>query len=568
MIKKDISIINVFKFAHKTLKKNFLNNSFFIYFFLILTGLFYFSGIFSVIPLVTILVAPEMIFNNEIFNNISFLRGLEEEVLKYYFSVFFLIMMFFSNILTFTNSLLFTYISNKITFNLREKFYENFLSSKLNFFATIDLTKSGTILSQEIDKIGDLVNSYLNIVRDSLILTITVIGIIIIDFKIIFFIFLILLFFLLTYFFSRAKIKKYSLKDLDIRTDLSFIYNWFSVGFKEILIFKLKKHFLSNFKTLNLKLIYLNLKKIGLITFPRQLIEMILYVIIIIYFLTIKTDKINVNEIPFYCFYFLAVFKCIPIFFGFYKNFSTIHSSSTLFDTLPTLERFLAAKKPDNKSKEIIKFFNHSLKIEKVEFNYPKSKKKFKFDYIIKKNSKVLISGKSGSGKTTLVNLISGLLKPNKGFIKIDEINIDDDLNGFLSLIGYVSQTPFIFADTLGSNISLKKNLKTKDYNKLKKIFDICGLENIYGNFQDSIKKKIKSNAPELSGGQRQRISLSRVLFKNPKILIIDEGLNALDQNSEKSIMRAILRNFRTITIIYISHRPIKGVFKREIKIR
>ena len=124
------------------------------------------------------------------------------------------------------------------------------------------MTKSGTILSQEIDKIGDLVNSYLNIMRDSLVVIITITGIILIDYKVIFFIFLIFIFFLLTYFFSRRKIKKYSFKDLEIRTDLSFIYNWFSVGFKEILIFKLKNYFLSNFKILNLNLIYLNLKKI------------------------------------------------------------------------------------------------------------------------------------------------------------------------------------------------------------------------------------------------------------------------------------------------------------------
>ena len=355
MIKNDTNIIDVFQFAHETLKKNFLKNTFFIYFFLVLTGFFYFSGIFSVIPLVTILVAPEVILNNEIIDNISFLKGLEEQTLKYYFSIFFIIMMLLSNILTFSNSLLFTYISNKITFNLREKFYENFLSNKLNFFATIDLTKSGTILSQEIDKIGDLVNSYLNIMRDSLVVIITITGIILIDYKVIFFIFLLLIFFLLTYFFSRRKIKKYSFKDLEIRTDLSFIYNWFSVGFKEILIFKLKKHFLSNFKILNLNLIYLNLKKIGLITFPRQLIEIVLYIIIIVYFLTIKTDKINVEEIPFYTFYFLAVFKCVPIFFSFYRNFSTIHSSSTLFETLPTLERFLSSQNPEIKKKKLKK---------------------------------------------------------------------------------------------------------------------------------------------------------------------------------------------------------------------
>ena len=73
------------------------------------------------------------------------------------------------------------------------------------------------------------------------------------------------------------------------------------------------------------------------------------------------------------------------------------------------------------------------------------------------------------------MNLISGLIKPNKGFVKIDKINIENDLSGFLSLIGYVFLTPFIFADTLSANISLKKNLKVDERIKLKKIFDICG---------------------------------------------------------------------------------------------
>ena len=568
MLKKDISVYNVLKFAHNTLKKNFSNFTILIYFFLLLTGLFYFTGILSVIPLVTILVAPEIILDNDFITKIPILKNLNLEVLKYYFSIFFLIMMFLSQVLNFSNNLLFTYIANKISFNMRAKFYDNYLSNKLNFFATIDIQKAGIILSSEIDKIGDLVNSYLNITRDFLILSITIIGITLIDFKVLFFISLLVLFFVFTYLISRKKIKDYSSKDFNIRTDLSLLATWFSGGFKEILIFKLKNQFLSHFKKLNFQLIFLNLRKMGLISIPKQLIEIILYVIIIIYFLTIKTDKILVSEIPFYCFYFLAVFKCVPIVFSLYRSFSIIQTSSTLFDNLPTLERFLAFKKPDIKPKGNIKFFKKYLKIENIKFSYPNSKKQFEFNYSIKKISKVLISGKSGCGKTTLVNIISGLIKPSNGFVKIDGINIENDLNGFLSIIGYVSQTPFIFAGSLATNISLKKNLKTNDYKKLKKIFYICGLDSIYGNFEKSINTNIKTGGPDLSGGQRQRISLARVLYKYPQILIIDEGLNALDRYSEKNIMKKILTSFKDITLIYISHRPIRGIFKTEIKIK
>ena len=113
MKNKEISIINVLGFAHSTLNKNFSKFSFLIYFFLLLTGLFYFTGIFSVIPLVTVLVAPEIILENDIINSINFFDGLQLSAIKYYCAVFFLIMMFLSQVLTFMNNLLFTYISNK-----------------------------------------------------------------------------------------------------------------------------------------------------------------------------------------------------------------------------------------------------------------------------------------------------------------------------------------------------------------------------------------------------------------------------------------------------------------------
>ena len=138
----------------------------------------------------------------------------------------------------------------------------------------------------------------------------------------------------------------------------------------------------------------------------------------------------------------MAVFKCVPIVFSLYRSFSIIQTSSTLFDNLPTLERFLAFKKPDIKSKKNIKFFKKYLKIENIKFSYPNSKKQFEFNYSIKKNSKVLISGKSGCGKTTLVNIISGLIKPSNGFVKIDRINIENDLNGFLSIIDMCLKHP------------------------------------------------------------------------------------------------------------------------------
>ena len=176
----------------------------------------------------------------------------------------------------------------------------------------------------------------------------------------------------------------------------------------------------------------------------------------------------------------------------------------------------------------------------------------------IEKNKTIGIVGESGTGKTTLFDLITGLLSPQSCEIKIGGVNhLDLDKILFRSNIGYVTQEPVLFNDTISNNISLwqhgtnKKKYKEKITRAAKMAFcekfilkTINGYDTIIGD------KGIK-----LSGGQKQRIAIARELFRDPEIMIFDEATSSLDTKSENYIHQSISKLKGSRIIIIISHR-------------
>ena len=158
---------------------------------------------------------------------------------------------------------------------------------------------------------------------------------------------------------------------------------------------------------------------------------------------------------------------------------------------------------------------------------------------------------------------MTGLIQPTNGNILFDGKKLKNNL--VTDLFGYVSQEPFLFEGTLYENISFD----TKKYNpnKAKLIFDICGLNNIVKEFNDIFTKKIEIDSPELSGGQKQRIAIARILFLDPKILILDESTSALDLDSEKIILKKIIKNYKNTTIIVVNHRKLNFKFDKVFEI-
>lgn len=204
------------------------------------------------------------------------------------------------------------------------------------------------------------------------------------------------------------------------------------------------------------------------------------------------------------------------------------------------------------KKKSIITF-NKSLLIDGIDFKYSDNGAKLftNLNFKINKGDKICILGKSGEGKTTLVELISGLIKPDKGRIILDENKIFNPKIEYLNL-AYIPQDLLLINGSVADNIVF--NNQIVDKKKLEQSIKFSELS----SFVDFIKNKELGSVGELggklSGGQRQRIGLARCFYDNPDFIILDEALNAIDEKTRIKILDNIFKFFMHKTIIYITH--------------
>lgn len=194
------------------------------------------------------------------------------------------------------------------------------------------------------------------------------------------------------------------------------------------------------------------------------------------------------------------------------------------------------------------------INLNNIVFTYPGSKTKL-FDNIdikIAAGRHLAIVGGSGSGKSTLIKMIAGLYHSDDGEILFDGINWNDhpDLRMRQS-IAYVPQDMFLFSDTIQNNISLWDPRFTAEecYNAAKEAL----MQNEIDSYPLGIQRKLNDNGSDLSGGQKQRIEIARALVRKPTIMLIDEGTSALDDYTEKAVMKNIKNTHSTL--ITVAHR-------------
>jgi ABC-type bacteriocin/lantibiotic exporter with double-glycine peptidase domain len=216
-------------------------------------------------------------------------------------------------------------------------------------------------------------------------------------------------------------------------------------------------------------------------------------------------------------------------------------------------------EKSTNK-KRISKKINFQNKIQILNgyFNF-KGKKNYLFkniNLIIKKGFTYFIQGNSGFGKTTLIDLITGLLKLNKGTLKIDnQVLSEKNIYSWQKKISYVSQESTITDNSIIENVALGEEDTKIDINR---VYHVCKISEIYDDiikFEDNFSTKLGEQGKKISGGQRQRIAIARALYTDSDIIILDEATNALDIKTEDKIFKNIKKFYLDKTIIIVSHR-------------
>ena len=166
----------------------------------------------------------------------------------------------------------------------------------------------------------------------------------------------------------------------------------------------------------------------------------------------------------------------------------------------------------------------------------------------------IAILGKTGAGKSTIIELIARLYDTKEGSILMDGNSIETiNLNDLRNQIGFVPQDPFLFSETISSNIKFGKEDASKE-EIIQAAKDAVVHENII-DFPNGYETILGERGVTLSGGQKQRVSIARAIIKNPKILIFDDCLSAVDTETEERILSNLKKVSKNKTTFIISHR-------------
>ncbi|WP_017731304.1 ABC transporter ATP-binding protein [Nafulsella turpanensis] len=220
------------------------------------------------------------------------------------------------------------------------------------------------------------------------------------------------------------------------------------------------------------------------------------------------------------------------------------------------INEFLHTKNDIVSHKNLQKEIQGHIAFEEVSFVYPdsgiKALKNISFE--VAPGQSLAIIGTTGSGKSTIANLLLRMYDTTEGTIYIDETPIEDyNINKLRAQSGYVPQDVFLFSETIRNNIAFGNVDLTEEQIKAAAA-DADLLENI-SRFPQGFETRLGERGITLSGGQKQRVSIARAIARNPKILILDDALSAVDTKTENSILNALKKIMKGRTSIIISHR-------------
>ena len=333
--------------------------------------------------------------------------------------------------------------------------------------------------------------------------------------------------------------------------------NYILSGFKQIRIFNIENKILNDYKE-NIEhygKIYANFRFISQSTRPfLEILILVIFIFIFMYFTQIENKDLKI-VIPLLGTFLIissrlanSLQSCISSYILLLGNTPSVINIKENLQQKSEIEKNTSNQLLNDKDIS----FQNKIEFKNVSFNYGEKKIFNNLNFTILKGDKIEIKSPSGRGKSTMLDLMMGLLKPNSGSIFIDEKNISNF--NHKKIFGYVTQETFLFKDTIQNNILMFR----KDYKniEIEKIINICCLDNLINKFDLRLNHLIDEGGLNLSGGQRQRIGLARALISNPKVLILDEATNSLDEDLENKIFKNISLNFTDITIISVTHKP------------
>ena len=294
--------------------------------------------------------------------------------------------------------------------------------------------------------------------------------------------------------------------------------------------------------------------------YPRYLIEPIGIAIIgLAGYLMVKAGGLD-SALPTLGALALGSLRLLPMVQKIYEGCSMPQNAKgSLANLLDILEKPLPSNLLINNTKKIT--LKNNINCENISFTYSADIPNVVEDlsFTIKKGDFIGIKGETGSGKSTTIDLIMGLITPQKGRIMIDGKNMHSinsfNINSWQSSIVHVPQNIFLSDSTILENIAFGIPQEDIDRKRIGIATSQAKIDKFIEETPEGYQTRVGERGVRLSGGQLQRIGIARALYREPSFLILDEATSALDNETEKEIMESFYKLRPNITILMISHR-------------
>ena len=438
-------------------------------------------------------------------------------------------------------------------FNTSKVIMRNFLNIPYSKFVKINTSKMINTINREIELlINSVINPSILFLLETLTILFFLIFIFIFD-SYTFFLLLIFVVFTLSifvYIFGK-KIKSLGKERFIYHNKIQKDVLQALHGIREIKIFRKQNFFLNSFldglkKVTNITVVFNTISES-----QRNVIEffLVIFFLLFVYLLSFNSDT---SEILISIAFLFAIFiRLLPSMNRLYISLQSIRYYNSTLDNI--YSEYIQEIENDEIKKDSKEKFE-SIEIKDGHFKYKDETIFENLNFQVNKNDFVGIFGESGSGKSTLVDIISGLLKIDKGKYLINGKDLNFSLTDPRNYISYVSQNTYLLDDSIKKNIAFGEEEKEINQKKLEEILAIPSFNFIkdlpYG--QNSLTG---DRGISLSGGQIQRISIARALYKDSEILILDESTSALDKKNEEDLMKIVNNMKSNKTIILISHK-------------
>ena len=531
----------------------------FVFFLSILSSLAESISIAMLIPFVSFFVNPEnYLFNILFVNFFSFFNLVDQKNILASIAFGFIFIVLLSSFIKLKYIKSSNLLTDNITSDFRIKIFKFLINQDFGYYFKHGSNEIMSNLSQKTGSFTIIIFSYIDIIN-SFLISVAIIAVLIFNepfYTPLIIIFIILFFFIIFKIKSAAVLKKGQNVNLNQNFMIDIFQN--TVGYlPEIIIYNVRKFFLGTLSKLSKEIAIStsDVRTIGMT--PKIYLEtfVIILVILVVYFSDFSERSIESN-ISYLAILAFGTQKCLPL-------INNIYTLSIRFKkSVPTINSFLKIldEKNENKINENefeALIFEKSIKLENLSFRYSADLSNIlnKFSFEIKKGDKIAIKGPTGSGKSTLVNIISGLLKPSEGKIFIDDKLIDiSNIMNWQKNLAIVPQTVFLNDATILENIAIALDIKSIDLEKAKNSAKLAQIDTYIESLPNKYYEKVGERGVRLSGGQRQRMGIARALYRDTKVIILDEPTNALDTETEKNVMDSITKLDRDITLIMISH--------------